>query len=261
MAGAQEQQLADLRALDLVPDLTLVQSQFHARHLAVFNLARKLGAIYACDCSRKDVQAALALEGVASAPHSGLAPVYSGHCRLHGLSGGDAVPSSSPAVGGGIAWRFKMPRLDGRNDFIVARTTSSESDDGFTPAYHWACAIDDFDGAYRLIVRSLDLAPARALQHAIQTWLAKAEHREPPVIHAFHTSLVTQNDGQRLEKRTQGVTLPELIEAGFTRERLLAAFNASFDRSLIGADGFDHDGVARERAETLAVESLLVSKF
>jgi glutamyl/glutaminyl-tRNA synthetase len=51
------------------------------------------------------------------------------------------------------------------------------------------------------------LASALAAQRAIQKWMGLSEF--PSV---FHAALVTQNDGARLEKRTQGVTLPEILK-------------------------------------------------
>jgi len=142
-----------------------------------------------------------------------------------------------------------MPQESGREDFIVARSgIELNTDDGlpieatFVPAYHWACAIDDFDGHYDLLVRSADLKPAVRVQRAIQTWLSEREvplTRQPrpewvsPAV--FHTSLITQNDGHRLEKRTHGVTLPELRAGGMSPSRLLQCFERSFDPSLLTA--------------------------
>jgi glutamyl-tRNA synthetase len=248
LAGAQELQLADMAALGMTPDTSLLQSTFRSRHLSLFQLARSTGAIYPCTCSRREVQTALS--GLASASHDGVAPVYSGHCRSH-----LAAPVAAGLVenSGGIAWRFRMPRLDGRNDFVIARTSTLDSDDGFIPAYHWACAIDDLDGGYDLIVRSLDLAPALPLQRAIQKWLR--EDAAPS--RAFHTSLITQDDGHRLEKRTAGVTLPELQSAGWTRDKIWSAFGRSFDSTFLTSDRFDSDGVAHETDANLKLSQLL----
>lgn len=231
LAGARELQLADMAALGCAPDVVVDQSAFHARHLAVFEAARAAGALYACTCSRREVQTALA--GLASAPHDGVAPVYSGHCRKHPAAAHD----------GAVAWRFKMDDESGRHDFIIARTDG----DDFTPAYHWACAIDDFDGGYDMIVRSADLAPALSLQRAIMSWLGASRFPR-----AFHTSLVTQDDGHRLEKRTQGVTLPELA---MSSAELVAHFAKSFDNRLL-SETLD---VAQESRATLKISDLLAT--
>jgi glutamyl/glutaminyl-tRNA synthetase len=146
-----------------------------------------------------------------------------------------------------------MPREDGHDDFIVARTATIDDVTSFTPAYHWACAIDDFDGAYDLIVRSADLAPALPLQRAIQDWISRAEYKPPYLMRAFHTALVTQDNGSRLEKRTLGVTLPELNAGGWDEIKLWRAFEKSFDASLLA----EVKDVAHERGTTLKVSDLL----
>jgi glutamyl/glutaminyl-tRNA synthetase len=245
LAGALEQQRADLIAFGMVADVELVQSAFHSRHLEVFEMARASGAVYPCACSRREVQTALA--ELASAPHDGIAPVYSGNCRAHPLSSEGARGAAA------IAWRFKMPLEDGRDDFIVARTNSVDDNSSFAPAYHWACAIDDFDGGYDLIVRSSDLGPAMPLQRAIQEWLAHAESKPPYPMRAFHTALVTQDNGVRLEKRTLGVTLPELVAGGWDEIKIWRAFEKSFDTSLFTEV---HD-VSHERLSVLKLSDLL----
>ncbi|MBS1963747.1 MAG: hypothetical protein JST04_16170 [Bdellovibrionales bacterium] len=233
VAGARERQLEDLAALGLVPDEVNLQTSRRERHYALFLRAAAEGAIYPCTCSRKEVQDALS--GIASAPHgrpgsaATTAPIYTGHCR-------NAAIAAKPGPGG-VAWRFRSADEAGAQDFIVARTSSaadprilpSVADASFVPAYHWACAIDDFDGKYRLLVRAWDLAESTPLQREIGEWISKGEGSvfEAPAV--YHASLVVRNDGHRLEKRTAGVTLPELRSAGWTAERLLAQFEASFD--------------------------------
>jgi glutamyl-tRNA synthetase len=223
LAGARETQLSDMLALGLKPDLILDQSDFYSRHFELFERAIQEGQIYPCDCSRKEVQVALA--GIASAPHDGLAPMYSGHCRH--------LSTARPFQNGeSLAWRFRMPLESGAHDFIVARTARGFSEcptardsSTFVPSYHWACAIDDTEGCYDLLVRSGDLKPAVVVQRAIARWLAP--QRQHPAV--FHTSLVVQNDGHRLEKRTAGVTLPEIL-GGSSAEiaKVVERFSDSF---------------------------------
>lgn len=229
LAGARETQLADMSALDLKPDLILTQTDFRERHWSLLKAAIASGQVYPCDCSRKDVAQALA--GLASAPHDGgNGPVYSGHCR-------DLSPCRNFEAPESIAWRFRMNTPAGTDDFIIARSSVTLDDQGFpsersfVPAYHWACAIDDFDGGYELLVRGVDLESAAPLQGAIFDWLRSLEGGEPrPAI--FHASLVVQNDGHRLEKRTQGVTLPELAARGLAPADVLRILKRSFEKNL-----------------------------
>jgi glutamyl-tRNA synthetase len=222
-ANAQMRQLEDMRVLGLLPDEVLIQTQAHARHRAVFEQAMSVGQVYPCTCSRKEVQAALGQ--LASAPHSPNAQeaIYSGHCRELAPSRIQEASISHPHPHPTVAWRFRMEDPSGTRDFIVARTERvSAGADAFAPSYHWACAIDDADGKYALLVRAWDLAPVLEQQRAIQSWLGGAT---PEV---FHTSLVVSDDGSRLEKRTRGVTLAELEESGLSPEEIVRKFASSF---------------------------------
>lgn len=202
--GAQELQLQDLVDLGMVPDRIEVQSHFLERHQRLFDRAVAQGQVYPCSCSRKDVQQALA--EAASAPHHTV-PAYSGACRPQ--AGADVkTQAGKESSEGALAWRFRMPDESGRDDFIVARTGPT----GFVPAYHWACALDDAEGAYLWLVRAADLAEALIPQQAVQRWALREQDRPVELASVFHTALVVQDDGHRLEKRTRGVTWPELRE-------------------------------------------------
>lgn len=226
-AGAQRLQVEDMATLGLRADQTIIQSAAHMTHHRLFIEAVASGVVYPCDCSRKDVLADLA--GAASAPHGGI-PVYSGRCRDRQV---EALPLSDHSKS--WAWRFRMPNVHGKDDFIVARTPpqheAEHSPDTFIPSYHWACAIDDHFGNYAYLVRAWDLADSAPLQRAIQTWLCQKEGRVTEFPTLFHTSLVVDDQGGRLEKRTAGVTLPELLARGLTPNGIVHAFEQSFDDS------------------------------
>lgn len=265
LAGSQEAQLADMATLGLRPDELVVQSLAHGRHWQVFERAVAERRVYPCFCSRKDVREAL--EGAGSAPHpvtaarpataaqshevnrtddvsaaSGAAVqplpnnIYSGHCRkLLAQPSSGAWPSPASHGLPSLAWRFALEEdPSGHSDFIVARTSPVLPADSstFAPAYHLACAIDDLDGNHHTLVRAADLAEVIPQHQAIMRWLAVAEGQRFSPVAVFHTSLVTQNDGHRLEKRTQGVTLAELKVAGWTPERLITQFQKSWDSNL-----------------------------
>lgn len=236
----------------MVDELLLTQSLFHDRHWQLFVRAIEQGQVYPCDCSRREVQTAMA--HMASAPHNDGYPPYSGHCRH--LT--DRAFKSTQS----IAWRFKMPDPSGCHDFIVGRTDPQIGLNGkpdpssFTPSYHWACAVDDFDGRYELIVRSSDLKAALPLQRSIQAWLSELENlKSQRVPSVFHTALVTQNEGHRLEKRTAGVTWPELQENGMTAHELIALFEKSLDRTLMKSSLIP-ESVLEEAFQTISLEQL-----
>ena len=232
-AQHQQTQLEDLKAIGLQADAIVIQSSRYERHLELFTRARAEGRIYPCDCSRKDVLEALSQ--VARAPHE-RAVEYSGHCRNRKHP--NDLSSYHPADT--LAWRWKInPNSNselGHHDVIIARTDANG--EGFVPGYHWACAIDDADGNYRLLVRAWDLAMVEGIQSDIRSWCSLSQD----LTRVFHTSVVTRDDGGRLEKRTQGVTLVELQTIGISPSQLTEKFDASFD--LAGAcRSLDTNGV------------------
>lgn len=246
--GAQNQQLSDLKRLKMIPDQVTVQSLNRARHVELFLKAKSEQIIYPCTCSRREVQ--MALSQMASAPNMGSsnAPIYNGQCRNHPIDLNRLEPTTA------IAWRFRMSDSSGMDDFIVGRTFAKTPVDSFEPSYHWACAIDDFDGDYRLIVRAIDLESALGPQRAIQTWLNLDEKRPVAFPAVFHTRIVTRDDGGRLEKRTQGVTLRELLERGIQPSELLQKFERSFSNLT---HSFEPGSVMQESSIPLRMHELI----
>lgn len=212
-------QLADLHKLSLFPDQLVRQSEHYTRHEKLFRKAIAEDRVYPCDCSRSDVKTALA--GFASAPHE-REPQYSGHCR-----NADKTRTLNPVET--IAWRWKADDPSGHFDAVIARTRLDGSE--FQPGYHFACAVDDADGAYRLLVRAWDLAPAEEIQKQIRRWVSPQKSAR-----VFHCALVTQENGNRLEKRTKGVTLAELKLAGIAPTDLIEKFAASANMQKIVDD-------------------------
>ncbi len=253
--GACEQQLADMKSLGLTPDEVHVQTASHSQHYDLFLDAIKTKHVYPCDCSRKDVQAAA--RASASAPHSAPA-AYSGHCRTRNL-----IESTIKRQNDSITWRFAFPNPTGHDDIIVARTNAAEyfpnqvpSSSSFVPSYHWACALDDYFGDYRVLVRAWDLESSAGIQRQIQKWLFERDRRPPAYTDIFHTALITQNDGHRLEKRTHGVTLPDLEQNGVDAHALTQLFRVSFDKLVFsGKDGYD-PGIFGETKKTLTLVEL-----
>lgn len=220
LPGAQAEQLADLARLGLRPERISVQSENHSRHFALFSAAREAGMLYLCTCSR--TQVAQALAAAASAPH-GAEPIYAGTCRNR------VEPVDTEALGTRVfAWRFRAPDPSGAEDFIVARGAARACAASFQPSYHWATAIDDLDGDFLLLVRAWDLASALTPQRRVQAWLLSAGFSQKQAPAVYHTSLVVSPSGKRLEKRSQGVFLEEILARGLSPEALLDFFASSW---------------------------------
>ncbi len=203
-------QLKDLDLLSLKPEKILIQSQALERHIAQFKKAVAEGKVYPCQCSRRTV-----LQDLASAPHSKEA-LYSGHCRNRS--------AQELKITAQTGWRFRTDATDATQDFLIGHTTELNNLDSFLPSYHWACGVDDAIEGHQLIVRAYDLQQSFVLQNKIHCWI------NPKFVpNVFHTALVLDSQGQRLEKRSQGVTLAELCKSGATVSELLQRFEDSFN--------------------------------
>jgi glutamyl/glutaminyl-tRNA synthetase len=246
-----EAMLEDLRWLGICwsegPDCSgpygpYAQSERRAFYLAAWNRLRERGFIYPCTCSRKEVAQA------ASAPNDlDDEPVYPGTCRAvsvensartdyqdSGIRGDSAglrhrgtaeAPVSTWSLPAGINWRFRVPdgeeiyfddlhlgpqRLTaGRDfgDFIVWRR-----DD--VPAYQLAVVVDDAAMRITEVVRGADLLKSTARQ----ILLYRALEIEPPQF--YHCDLVRDENGVRLAKRHDALSIRELRDTGWTAEKV-----------------------------------------
>ena len=163
--------------------------------------------LYACTCSRKDIQSAV------TAPQGDEEPVYPGTCR--GRAG-------EPA-GGQYSWRFRVPEgeritftdgglgeqafVAGRDfgDFVVWRP------DG-VPAYQLACVADDTAMGITEVVRGADLLVSTARQILLYRALGW------PVPAFYHGELLRDESGRRLAKRHDALSLRTLRQRGETPE-------------------------------------------
>jgi glutamyl/glutaminyl-tRNA synthetase len=200
------------------------QSERRAFYLAAWEKLRDLGIIYPCTCSRKDVAQA------AGAPNEGDdEPLYPGTCRPDkNFAPRDRVRDSVPRTfsqPAGVNWRFRV--LDGEEirfndlrlgpqciiagrdfgDFIVWRR-----DD--VPAYQLAVVVDDAAMQITEIVRGADLLKSTARQ----ILLYRALGLEIPVF--YHCDLVRDENGVRLAKRHDALSIRRLRDLGWTPERI-----------------------------------------
>ncbi len=179
--------------------------------------------IYPCTCSRKDIQAAV------TAPHAGDDElIYPGTCRgkrdacsvmREKTSDADSRSTRHASL------RFRVPDgetisfTDGNcgeqrfvagkdfGDFIVWRG------DG-VPAYQLACVADDAAMQITEVVRGADLLVSTARQ----ILLFRALGLTPP--NFFHCALMLDDQGERLAKRHDVLSLRKLREQGETPESL-----------------------------------------
>ncbi len=169
------------------------------------------GRVYPCSCSRRDLQLAV------TAPHEDDdEPLYNGTCREN--PAGDALVE-------GTNYRFRVPdgetvTFDDENlgeqrfvagkdfgDFLVWRK------DGM-PSYQLACVVDDAAMQITEVVRGRDLLKSTARQILLQRALGFATPKY------YHCELMRDDNGIRLAKRHDALSLRALRESGMTPEQV-----------------------------------------
>jgi len=220
--------LEDLRWLGLEwtegPDVggphgPYVQSERAAWFLEVWRRLEAAGAIYPSPHSRRDVEEA------ANAPHetSQIPQIWWQAPFPPALRPTHCERAAAP---GGVPWRFRVP--DGRtiefHDALqgnVSRTAAVDFGDFVVwrrdnlAAYELAVVADDHAMEIAEVVRGADLLTSTARQ----ILLYEALGWTPPAF--CHAPLVCDASGHRLAKRTGGLAIRELREAGWTPEEVL----------------------------------------
>jgi len=201
------------------------QSERREFYLAAMQKLLTGGFIYPCTCSRSGVRRAL------SAPHQGEdEPVYPGTCReKFKISGEQCAFDPNTTSGSPLKrnWRFRVPDgelisfADGHcgpqqfvagkdfGDFVVWRH------DG-VPAYQLSVVVDDAAMRITEVVRGADLLQSTARQ----LLLYRALGAPPPQF--YHCPLMTDENGVRLAKRHDALSLRHLRAEGISPTQLRA---------------------------------------
>lgn len=223
--------LEDLRWLGLTwtegpdiggPHAPYHQSQRTALYRSVLEKLHSAGLIFPCTRSRRDVHEA------AGAPHEQAGemdePVYPVHFRP---SANQPLPALEDTIT--VNWRFRVPdheilqfddgslgsqrATSGRDfgDFLVWRKDN-------TPSYQLACVVDDAAMGITEVVRGADLVTSTFRQLLLYRALGLA----PPAF--YHCPLLTDENGVRLAKRHDALSLRALRQSGKTPQEVLALF-------------------------------------
>ena len=197
-----------------------VQSLRIDRYREVLEQLKKERLAYPCRCSRKDVMES------AIAPHeTGDEPIYGGTCRPQLGQAQRFEPSDEERVN----WRFRLPEIeniDFHDGGVGAQSFRTNSDFGDfvlwrhddIPSYQLAVVVDDHDMKITEVVRGADLLKCSARQ----ILLYRALGWDTPDF--FHCPLVTDENGERLAKRTNALSLRAMRESGLTPEAVLGQF-------------------------------------
>lgn len=200
------------------------QSEHMDDYADALNHLDRLGVLYPCFCTRKEILAEVAAAG--RAPHGPDGPLYPGTCRAFSPAERKArIAAGAPyalrldaakaaALTGPLSWTEAEtgtvpvdPTLLG--DVVLARKDVAAS-------YHLAVTVDDALQGVTLVTRGQDLFHATHVHRLLQALLGLGT----PTYH--HHRLLTDAAGRRLAKRDEALTLRALRAAGKTPDEVRA---------------------------------------
>jgi len=220
----EKQMLDDLAWLGLEWEEPARRQSEHLKEYAKLASGLEMsGFLYPCFCTRKEIQTEI--ERAGGAPHGNEGPLYPGTCRQLSkdesegrISRGDDYAMRINLVkaleycGSNLLWtdlnqgkQKACPELLG--DAVLVRKDIGTS-------YHLAVCCDDALQGVTHIVRGLDLFESTHLHRVIQALSGF------PVPEYLHHELITDENGVRLAKRDESVTLKSLREEGKTAEEI-----------------------------------------
>ncbi len=189
------------------------QSARKEHYLDAWKKLKDAGFIYPCERSRKEIQ-----QAALHAPHDD-EPLYPTVYRPEAeLVFGQKAP-------GGVNWRFRVPdgeRIEFEDQRLGLQHYVAGEDFGDflvwnrddIPAYELAVVVDDHKMQVSEVVRGEDLLKSTARQ----LLLYRALGYQAPCF--YHAPLVCDENGQRLAKRTEALSLRALRAKGHSPENV-----------------------------------------
>ncbi|MFM7348005.1 MAG: tRNA glutamyl-Q(34) synthetase GluQRS [Erythrobacter sp.] len=195
---------SDLAWLGLAWEEVPAQSTRLASYAAAAEALRTRGLLYPCTCTRKEIEAAGAVEG-----SDGL--VYPGTCKRRPpdparpaawrLDAQKALAETGPLVWEDALAGPQAVDLSGLGDVVLVRKDLPAS-------YHLAVTLDDAADGVTLVTRGADLFAASHIHRTLQALLGL------PVPRWHHHPLLLGDDGAKLAKRRGSPALAERRAAG-----------------------------------------------
>ena len=204
------------------------QSEHFDDYAAALATLDKLGVLYPCFCTRREIAEEIAR--AVDAPHGPEGPLYPGTCRRLSPDEREARMSLEP-----YALRLDIAKA---NEHITAELYFDEQGQGpggeqgaqrvrphllgdvvlarkeLPASYHLAVVVDDALQGIELVTRGEDLYHATHIQRVLQALLGLTT----PVY--AHHRLILDEKGVKFSKRNEGVTLRSLRRGGVAPEEI-----------------------------------------
>jgi glutamyl-tRNA synthetase len=180
------------------------QSEAEARHRALADALYEAGFLYACGCTREEIDARI--KGRAT-------PGYDGHCRELGIERSSVTPlrfrvpdEGETVVDDVIRGRVAFPNA-AMEDFVAVKSSGH-------PLFALANAVDDRDMAITHIIRGEDLLPTTPKQ--VLLWAALDQVDAPVALPVFaHLPMLVNEQRKKLSKRKDPVAVESYRDQGY----------------------------------------------
>ena len=203
--------IAALDWLGMAPDEgPYFQSQQDAAHDAAIEALWASGALYACGCTREQIDERTKTRAAAGDP----TPGYDGYCRDLGLPRGEGRALRFRTPDEGVVEVHDLVRgevefpLRALEDFICVKGNGQ-------PLFVLANAVDDRTMAISHVIRGEDLLPTTPRQIMLWSALNAAEGIDLALPAFAHLPLLVNEQGKKLSKRRDPVAVEMYREQGY----------------------------------------------
>ncbi len=197
--------------LGMAPDEgPFFQSAAEETHAAAIEALWSSGALYACGCTREEIDERTKLRAAAGDP----TPGYDGHCRDLGLPRGEGRALRFRTPDEGVVQVHDLVRGEvefpqrALEDFICVKGNGK-------PLFVLANAVDDRTMAITHVIRGEDQLPTTPRQIILWGALNAAEGRDLDLPTYAHLPLLVNERGKKLSKRRDPVAVEMYREEGY----------------------------------------------
>jgi len=186
------------------------QSAAEGTHAAAIEALWDSGALYACGCTREEIDERTKARAAAGDP----TPGYDGHCRDLGLPRGEGRALRFRTPDDGVVLVHDLVRGEvefpqrALEDFICVKGNGK-------PLFVLANAVDDRTMAITHVIRGEDQLPTTPKQIMLWGALDTAEGRDLPLPAYAHLPLLVNERGKKLSKRRDPVAVEMYREQGY----------------------------------------------